>query len=267
MYSIVLLAAMGTGPGTPAADQPAAVVVAPPMVVAGGCTGCTGCTGYVSSCSGSCHGRGGMIFGHKHSCHGCCGGYASSYGCCGGYAAGHGCCGGRGGFLGHKHGHGCCGGYGYSAGCSGSCSGYGCLGGVYGSYVYPSYAVPVTTGANPYYYPGTIRPSTPLVIPQAQPEVKPQPKSGANLKFNLPAGATLFVDGQKTSGEGTERTFYTPPLEAGQKFFYDVRAEIAVGGKTIVEEKRVIVEAGAEITESFPKVIAAAAAATTVAGK
>ena len=100
--------------------------------------------------------------------------------------------------------------------------------------------------------------------PIKKPEIK---KTGANLKFNLPAGAALFVDGVKTTGDGAERTFYTPPLEAGQKYFYDVRAEIAIAGKTIVEEKRVVVEAGAEINESFPKVIAAIAAASIVAGK
>ena len=82
-----------------------------------------------------------------------------------------------------------------------------------------------------------------------------------------PAGAVLFVDGAKTAGEGEERSFFTPPLEPGQKYFYDVRVEVAIDGKKVSEEKRVIVEAGAEIRESFPKMTAAIAAARTVAGK
>lgn len=295
MYSIVLMAAISGGPNTTGADQPMVAVAAPAVPVATiGCTGCTGCTGCYgcsgySSCYGSCHGRGGFL-GHRRS--GCCGGVAySCSGCCGGgYSSG--CCGG--GFLGHKRKHGCCGGY----SCFGSCSGYGCWGscsgygyGYGGGYsgfsgipyfypTYPAYSTPITTGAAPYYYPGTIRtpatPAAPVQIPESKPDTPksdtpksdaPPKKSTASLKFQVPAGAVIYVDGQKTPGQGTERSFYTPSLEAGQKYFYDVRAEIAIGGRTFSEEKRVVVEAGAEITESFPKMVAAIAETTTVAGK
>ena len=64
---------------------------------------------------------------------------------------------------------------------------------------------------------------------------------------------------------GTE--FPAPPLAAGQKYFYDVKAELVVDGKTVTEEKRVIVEAGAEIKEAFPKLIAAAGGGANVASK
>jgi len=279
MYSIVLMAAIGGGTGTAGADQPAVAVAAPAVpVVVGGCTGCTGysCTGYASSCYGSCNGRGGFL-GHKRS-RGCCGGYAysSSYGCCGGYASG--CCGG-GGFLGHKRSHGCCGGYAYSSGygcCGGysyGCGGYSGFSGIPYFYpTYPAYATPIMTGAAPYYYPGSYRTVPPTtVIPEAKPDtttpMTPKKSGGASLKFTVPAGATIFVDGQKTPGRGTERSFFTPALEPGQKYFYDVRAEIAIDGKPFVEEKRVNVEAGAEISESFPKMVAALAATTNVAGK
>jgi uncharacterized protein (TIGR03000 family) len=264
MYSLVLMAAIGSGPGTAGADQPAAVVAAAPIVVTG-CTGCTGCTGYVASCNGCC-GGGHHFLGHKHSCHGCCGGTV--------VVRSHGCCGG---FLGHKHScHGCCGGY----SCFGSCSGFvtqsawgnchGCCGG-FGptTYYYPAYSTPILTGAAPFYYVGpTHHAAPPVVVPPAKTdEPKKDEKKGASLKFNLPAGAALYVDGVKTPGEGEERSFFTPPLEAGQKFFYDVRAELLVDGKTVMEEKRVIVEAGAEIAESFPKMLAAVSATKNVASK
>lgn len=80
---------------------------------------------------------------------------------------------------------------------------------------------------------------------------------GASLKFVVPADARLYVDGQLTTIAGSERVFTTPPLAAGQKFYYDVKAELLVNGIPIVEEKRVIVEAGANITETFAKVVAA----------
>ena len=92
-------------------------------------------------------------------------------------------------------------------------------------------------------------------------------EEGANIKFQLPANAKLYVDGRLTSGEGTERAFFTPPLPVGQKFFYDVKAEVVVEGKTITEEKRVIVQAGAELKETFPKLLAAAGNPANVASK
>jgi uncharacterized protein (TIGR03000 family) len=108
--------------------------------------------------------------------------------------------------------------------------------------------------------------------PMMNPPVPPAGKGsddkpmGANIKFTVPAETKIFVDGRLTPGTGTERAFHTPPLSAG-KFFYDVKAELVVGGKTIVEEKRVIVEAGANLTESFPTLTAAANGSSTVAGK
>jgi uncharacterized protein (TIGR03000 family) len=259
MYGLVLMAAMSGGPATPAFHPHAA-----------SCSGCTGCTGTVTVVS--CHGcTGNHIFGHRASCSGCCGGSWS-------YASCHGCCGG---FLGHhKSCSGCCGGY----SCFGSCSGFitqsawgnchGCCGGFgysYGptTYAYPSYSTPIPTGAAPFYYTSPSSGAAPVVVPPAKTdeEKKDDKKKGASLKFNLPAEAVVFVDGVKAPGQGAERSFATPPLEAGQKYFYDVRAEVVVDGQSIVEEKRVIVEAGAEVRETFAQMIAAVKAASNVAGK
>ena len=66
------------------------------------------------------------------------------------------------------------------------------------------------------------------------------------------------MDGKLTLIAGTERAFTTPPRAAGEKVFYDVKAELVVDGKPVVEQKRVVVEAGASLTESFPTLLAAA---------
>lgn len=294
MYSIVLMAAIGSGPATPSADVPAAPVVMAAAPVYAGCSGCTGyyagcsgCSGYYAGCCGgyggyaaypvaSCHGccgGGGFLglraaFHHKSSCHGC-GGYSSGYSCfgsCSGscygawpapysYAFG-GCCGG--GYGGYAGGY---------AGCWGSC---------YGSYSYPSHsygASPYGYGSGVYAAPTNAAPA--VVVPV---EAAPAPggsdakkdaekKSNASLKFQLPAAATLFVDGRPAAGTGAERSFFTPSLEAGQKYFYDVRAELTVGGQTVTEEKRVIVEAGSDVTESFGKLFAAAGTRNELATK
>src|SRR5437762_1677949 len=147
--------------------------------------------------------------------------------------------------------HGCSGGC-YGGGCDGRVDG-GCYGGVYGGYSMP-YGMPM---------------QTPIVVPMQTPIQTPTPKQGegASLKFQLPADARLFVDGQRTGTTGAERAFVTPALTPGQKYYYDVKAELDVGGKTVTEEKRVIVEAGANVVESFPKLTAAAAQPAGVAGK
>ncbi len=260
MYSLVLMAAVGAGPVAPTAGPGA------------GCYGCSGayagCSGYTSchGCYGSCHGRG-FLGHHKSNCHGCSG----CNGCRGGGLFGHhkrnschGCSGCWGsschGCYGSScYGSSCYGGGGF-AGCSGSC--HGCFGG----YAYPAYQ------GYPVIPPAVVVPTE--TKPDTKPETKPEDKkknsdsnNPASLKFELPEGAVLFVDGRQTPGHGAERTFVTPPLASGQKYFYDVRAEVVVAGVTVVEEKRVIVEAGISLNESFPKLIAAVTAPTMVAGK
>ena len=116
--------------------------------------------------------------------------------------------------------------------------------------------------------------SKPMDKPEAPPPTeKDKDKSkkdgmGANLKFRVPAHAKLYVDGRLTTGGGTERVFPTPPLLSGEKFFYDVKAEIMVDGKPVIEEKRVVLEAGMDLTESFATLFTAIEAKTIpVAGK
>lgn len=261
MYSIVMLSALSAGADV---TPPAAAAVAAPAF-ATGCTGCTGCYGscYGSSCHGSsCHGHFGMrqggFLGHKSSCHGCTGYSCSGYSCSG-------------------------------AACFGSCSvSYGSSWGPpvgmppytlhgYNSGVTPVYgpAFPVvgTNLADPIavygrvYHPNLPPVMTVPVAPMTKPVGSDGPPMGASLKFKVPADAKLYVDGKLAPGTGPERSFYTPPLAAGQKFFYEVKAELVVGGKTVVEEKKVIVEAGAKLFETFPTLVAAVETASTVAGR
>jgi uncharacterized protein (TIGR03000 family) len=276
MYSIVLMAATTAGPATPAADNTPVVVAAP--VAAGCCGGSVAvgcCGGYSVGCGGSCYGgyssgccggRGGLFHRHKAS-YGCCGGYAPSYGCCGGWACfGSSAYAAWGGCYGTVT-------YGRSAGgCWGTVygGGYGCWGSSYGSggYAPPAVVIPVETAP--------AVPANPATDPA--PKTNPLPKSGetpkggagkdgASLRFQLPPTAALFVDGNRVAGAGADRAFYTPPLQAGQRYFYDVRAEVVVNGQTVTEEKRVVVTAGADLVETFPRLIAATAGPATVAGR
>lgn len=80
----------------------------------------------------------------------------------------------------------------------------------------------------------------------------------ARLTVELPAAAKLYVDGALVGGESATRNFHTPDLTPGKTFYYDLKAEVTVGGKTVTEEKRVLVKAGDVLSEAFPKLIAAA---------
>ncbi len=281
MYGMVMLAAMVPGADpAPEATTPAAC-----YGCTGGCNGvvvygCAGCTGYASCYGLGCHGG---LFARLHAkkalkyqafyaaCHGCYGNAA----CFGSYAC-----------------YGCYG-FGTLSGTPWACHG-GCYGGYYGigSAFGPSvimvptvwghrttggwgYAPPAIYGYPPAVY-GTVTPPAPpektpqpIEQPKEKKEDKPaEKKMGANLKFVLPAEAKLYVDGQLTTPSGTERVFATPPLLPGQLYYYDVKAELNVHGRTVTEEKRVIVQAGANITETFGKLLLAAEGrGESVAGK
>lgn len=240
MYSIVMMMAIAPGADTPVAPKAAPVVPAAPVAL-GGCSGSCSGGGIVY---GSCNGSGGhrrILGGHRAACHG--GGYScNGYNC---FGSANSCFGSTG-----------IAGYGTSYGSSWgppigmppyTLHGYN-MGGVWGAGppVVPAYA---NAGAG-------YGPNQPPVmsIPVAPPEPTAKGSDGApmgaNIKFVVPADAKLYVDGKLTPGTGTERTFYTPPLAAGQ-FFYDVKVETVVAGKPVVEEKKVIVSAGANLTEKF----------------
>src|SRR5580704_5495370 len=70
----------------------------------------------------------------------------------------------------------------------------------------------------------------------------------ARLKVLLPHKyAVLELEGKVTRTSGTERTLVTPPLQAGAKYSYALKATwIGPDGKPVVREKKVSVTAGQE---------------------
>jgi uncharacterized protein (TIGR03000 family) len=47
------------------------------------------------------------------------------------------------------------------------------------------------------------------------------------------------------------RSFNTPELEPGRRYFYTVRAETVRDGRTVVQSRRIILSAGQEVNVSF----------------
>lgn len=80
----------------------------------------------------------------------------------------------------------------------------------------------------------------------------------ARLAIELPAKASLYVDGVAVPGTGTSRQFHTPELARGKVYFYELKVVVLIDGKSEVEEKKIVVRAGDSAIESFPKLIALA---------
>jgi uncharacterized protein (TIGR03000 family) len=214
MYSVILMAAMSTG------------TAAAPNFLLGHHHGCYGCWGACNGCWGCCGG-----------CYGGC--WGGCYGSCYG--------GGYGGYSGGCYGSG----YGFGYGYGGSfCLGGGCYGGCWGlgwgGYSYPAYAptysAPVYGSAAPVYGPPTEKLTIP---PTAKPMGMATTQGAAQLVVEVPADAKLYIDNQLMSVSGDRRTFLTPQLQPGQRYYYELRAEAVRGGETVMSEPtRVIVEAG-----------------------
>lgn len=222
---------------------------------------CMGSSCYGSSCMGSsCYGSscmGSSCYGS--ACYGssCIGSISSGSG----YApapviGGGGCFGGPSlgvGFAGSQH---------HFPGVGGGCYGTGSGGAIYyGPDFHPSaipsavpMAAPTVTQSSNATMLRNDRDSNPMTeyqVSSAKPASAP-----ARITLELPANATLYVDGEKVAGRGTTRNFHTPSLPAGT-FFYDMKAEVKIDGEIESETIRVMIQAGDAKTESFDKLIAA----------
>jgi len=222
MYSVVVLAALSAGVASP--DW--------------GCGygGYSSCSSYGSYCGSSY------------------GGCGYSYGGCG-YSYG-GCGYGSGGYCG------------YSSHCYSPSYSY-CYSPSYSHCYYPTYSYCYT----PTYY----SPCYPVV--PYQKDIKKDTKKGgtgkggdgledgqvsttapATLVVNLPADATLTIDGTPTTSTSSRRVFITPELDKGKKYQYTLKATAMRDGKPVQIEEPVIIRPGEEsqVTLKLPATSVAA---------
>jgi uncharacterized protein (TIGR03000 family) len=229
MYSVILMAAMSTG-----------TAEAPNWLLRG------------LFCHSSCYGG---------TCYGCCGG---CWGGCHGGCYGGGWGGGWGGCYGACYGGSFCLGGGCYGGCWGSCNGCygGCYGYGWGSYSYPSYTAPPAFG-----YPVAPGPVVPGVPAGPEKLTTPPKTTGTNgmaradnsakIVVEVPADARLFIDDQLMRAGGERRTYMTPQLQPGQRYYYEMRVEAMRDGESVTENRRVILQAGDLIEASFRDLSAA----------
>jgi uncharacterized protein (TIGR03000 family) len=253
VYTLILMTAMATSTETPSFFFRHAA-----------CHGYfyVGCHGYAHS--------------HRFGCYGACDGYyfrSHCYGCYGGLC--YGCLGSCYGCTGFTYGSFTGLGYGVFSGggyfgfgpvapsslCMG-CSGcYGCFGG-YGTYLY-QYGSSYTPGAP--VVPGVpvmpgmpsqpTQPTNPEPIP-APGKIEDKKMAAARIILEVPESANVYVDGNliRSKNTSSRRTFSTPALEPGQAYYYMIKVEVQIDGKTYSDEQRVIVNAGQTVESSFAHV-------------
>jgi uncharacterized protein (TIGR03000 family) len=73
----------------------------------------------------------------------------------------------------------------------------------------------------------------------------------AHIIVRAPAGAELWFNGTKVTGEGEVRKFASPALTLGQRYSYEVRAQWTQNGQTITKTHELTVKAGAHIDVYF----------------
>lgn len=77
------------------------------------------------------------------------------------------------------------------------------------------------------------------------------PSDTARITVRLPASAKLFVDDVLCPLTSDTRSFNTPKLEAGRKYYYTLRMEQEQNGTTQVESRRVIITPGEHVQVDF----------------
>jgi len=77
----------------------------------------------------------------------------------------------------------------------------------------------------------------------------------AEINVHLPADARLFVDNVPCPLTSAKRTFNTPQLEQGKKYFYNLRAEVVRNGQTQSETVRVLLTPGQQVRVEFTKLM------------
>jgi uncharacterized protein (TIGR03000 family) len=187
----------------------------------GGCCGCYGGMVY-----GGCYGGGGGCYGGGGGCYGGGGGcYGGGY-VMGGY--------GRGGYV-----------------LNGGYGGYNWAGSSMTGYTYSPGVLSFNNGMP--LYPG----NTTNLNPTTMQSFYYTPGSQGNeaiIVVNLPADATLTVDGERTQSTSGTRVFVSPPLQPGKTFQYTLRAEVNRDGRHETSSKTVDVQAGrtSQVNIEFP---------------
>jgi uncharacterized protein (TIGR03000 family) len=79
----------------------------------------------------------------------------------------------------------------------------------------------------------------------------PPPMAPVTINVIVPAAAELWIEGKKMGQTGSERKFISPPLEGGQRFFYDFRIRFKDDGRDQTKTRSLAVFAGRHYIVDF----------------
>jgi uncharacterized protein (TIGR03000 family) len=74
----------------------------------------------------------------------------------------------------------------------------------------------------------------------------------AVIDVNVPAGAEVWFDGEKTTQTGGTRAFRSPPLQPGTTYLYLVRAKWKDDGRDVDQMQTLPVHSGERVRITFP---------------
>jgi uncharacterized protein (TIGR03000 family) len=102
---------------------------------------------------------------------------------------------------------------------------------------------PVPYARVPSAQPTPVQPIAPAKVEDGQ--------NRARINVKLPSNAKLWVDNVNCPLISNERSFNTPALVPGRQYFYTMRMDVEKDGNVVSENRRVFVEAGAQVNVDF----------------
>jgi uncharacterized protein (TIGR03000 family) len=75
--------------------------------------------------------------------------------------------------------------------------------------------------------------------------------NAAVIDVRLPARAVILFGGQKTTSNGPERRFISPPLNPGKEYVYEVSVRWQEEGREVTRTRSLTVRAGARVSIAF----------------
>lgn len=95
-----------------------------------------------------------------------------------------------------------------------------------------------------------LKKSEKLPLPKQEEEVA-NPVKTSRVTVNLPGDARLWVDGVECPLTSATRSFDTPALNVGQRYFYNMRIEVVRNGERITDSQRVVIVPGEAVRVDF----------------
>jgi len=79
-----------------------------------------------------------------------------------------------------------------------------------------------------------------------------QPDTQAHMTVRVPADARIWFEDHATASTGAVREFSSPPLPAGGRYTYNIRATWTENGHDVTQTRQIDVTAGARVDVEFP---------------